>query len=131
MRLVELVIADMHLDGGSYGARFSTDDGEEYGLWLQCSRMPNAKGLHHRWLFEYRGAKRTPDCLPVVSGSQQEHELLARLDEFLDAPKASAIAEHSSLQRLAEMRDYIVRREPCSFEDVAAYRSALATVLAL
>lgn len=117
MRLVELLEADICRDGGSYEARFLADDGEEYGLWLECSRAPAAAGLHHRWLFEYRGSLRPVSCVPVVAGSEQERALLLRLDAFLEAPVVriageAPVSDHR-LQRLRELRDFAVRREPC------------------
>lgn len=129
MRLVGLDYCDVHLDGGSYSASWLTDDEQEYGLWLQRSRMPDDAGFHHRWLFEYRGERRAPDCPPVVSGSQQEQELLARLDEFLREPKVTPtpIGTHCSLRRLLEMHGYIVRREPCSLKDRRSYLLAQQT----
>jgi hypothetical protein len=42
MKLVTLLSADVYRDGGSFGAQFSTDDGLEYGLWLQRSSFPDA-----------------------------------------------------------------------------------------
>ena len=116
MKLVELIEADIYRDGGSYGASFIADDDREYGLWLERSRMPDGAGLHHRWLFEYRGSERPNDCVPVVTGSDEERALFDRLDEFLRAPIVR-LTSHSPdpsnrLRRLGELRDYAARREP-------------------
>ena len=122
MGFVGLIEADVYRDGGSYGASFLGDDGLEYGLWLERSRPPDAAGLHHRWLFEYRGPVRPDDCVPVVTGSIEEQELLARIDEFLLLHSVEFTlrvpdAAHN-LQRLRELRDYAARRDPCFPSDL-------------
>lgn len=121
MKLVELQEADIHRDGGSYSARFLADDGGEYGLWLERSRMPDAAGLHHRWLFQYRAHSPPDGCIPVVSGSADEAEILRLLDEFLRAPVLGADASTESLRRLRAMRKRIPKREVCSPEDVTEH----------
>jgi hypothetical protein len=85
MKLVKLLWADIFRDGGSYGAEFSTDEDLSYSLFLQRSRMPDEEGLHHRWLFEYRGSfsERPENCLPVLAASVQEQQIIERLKIFL------------------------------------------------
>jgi hypothetical protein len=83
MMLTKLILADICRDGGSYVADFETDNGLTYSIFLQCSKMPDADGLHHRWLFEYFGDNRPQGCLPVVTGSREEKGLLDRLQDFL------------------------------------------------
>lgn len=120
MKIVELLWADIYRDGGSYEARFSTQDGLGYGLWLQRSTMPDAKGTHHRWLFEYRGDKRPTGCVPVITGSDEEHELVRRLNAYLEATNSLPQNRENVyfLRRLREMRDYILCREPCFPSDL-------------
>jgi hypothetical protein len=122
MRLVELIEADIYRDGGSYGARFLADDGAEYGLWLERSGMPDAAGLHHRWLFEFRGPKLPDACVPVVSGSDEEAAILSRLDDFLAAPSVRGTQDGPDspylLRRLRQLRRYICQREPTSAADL-------------
>ena len=118
MKLLSLITADIHRDGGSCSAEFATDGADTYGVWLACSSMPDAQGLHHRWLFEYRGASRPPPgAIPIVTGSDDEQRLLLRLDAFLAGPANDAPVERS-LPRLKEMREYIQRREPCFPSDL-------------
>jgi len=76
MMATKLIFADIYRDGGSYGASFETDNGLTYNIFLQRSKMPDADGLHHRWLFEYFGDNRPQGCLPVVTGSEEEKALL-------------------------------------------------------
>ncbi len=118
MKLVELQEADMYRDGGSFGALFLADDGGEYGLWLERSHMPDAAGLHHRWLFQYRTHSPPEGCTPVSSGGTDEAEILRLLDEFLRSPVLSSQAPKESLRRLRQMRKWIQKREACSSADV-------------
>jgi hypothetical protein len=123
--LLQLLEADIHRDGGSYGALFSTDEGPEYGLWLQRSGMPDEKGLHHRWLFEYRGVDRPANAIPVVTGSDEEQEINARIQEFLARPSpelapAPWLDIDTRIQRLAELLSHTIRREPCFPSDLRA-----------
>jgi hypothetical protein len=118
----------IHRDGGSYGATFETEGGLIYNVWLQRSKMPDGEGLHHRWLFEYVGANRPQDCLPIVTGSEEEKALLVRLKDFLASrpPRivsSSSIVEHADLDRLRELVHYIERREPCFPSDLMRWRS--------
>ena len=55
MNLTRLAFADVYRDGGSYEARFETEDARGFGLWLQRSAMPDLEGRHHRWLYAYPG----------------------------------------------------------------------------
>ncbi len=116
MQLTRLIYADIYRDGGSYGASFETSEGHTYNIWLECSIRPDEEGLHHRWLFHYFGEERPKDCLPVVTGSTEERELLGRLRGFLAVPPlegASPDPEDNSLYRLKKLIGYIERREPC------------------
>jgi hypothetical protein len=125
MRLTRLIFADIYRDGGSYGASFETDNGLTYNVELQCSRMPDDEGLHHRWLFQYFGKERPEGCLPVVTGSEDERALLERLRDFLASTTPEAALPLASLEsegrpdRLKELVDYIERREPCFPFDLA------------
>jgi hypothetical protein len=120
MKLTRLLSADVYRDGGSYRACFETDDGRIYTLWLQRSRMPDAEGLHHRWLFAYFGTERPERCLPVVTGSEEERALLARLNALVPSmPATDAALPPDQLTRLKELIRYIARREPCSPADLA------------
>jgi hypothetical protein len=110
MELTKLIFADTYRDGGSYSASFETGDGRTYNIWLQRSKMPDAEGLHHRWLFEYCGMQRPENSLPVVTGSEEESALLARLNVFMAS--SAAPAHDASLARLRELVHYIQRREP-------------------
>src|SRR4051794_14890855 len=83
MILEKLVAAEIYRDGGSYEATFTTDDGLGYGLWLQRSAMCHSHGLHHRWLFAYRGSERPANAVPVVTGSNEEQWIIASLKDFL------------------------------------------------
>ncbi len=123
MKLTALIDAEIYRDGGSYEARFQTDDGEPYTVWLQAFAARTQSRPRHQWLFEYRADQRPADAVPVVSGSQQEHELLARLDAFLLAPTETPVAtawppEGHRLARLREMREFIPQREPCLPSDL-------------
>jgi len=126
---MKLNFADIHRDGGSYGASFETDDGLTYNIWLQRSKMPDGDGLHHRWLFEYLGAIRPQGCLPVVTGSDEEKALLRRLKDFLASQtfgptSSSAYVEQANLDRLRELIHSIEHREPCFPSDLIGWRSA-------
>ena len=44
MMLTKLKFADIHRDGGSYGASFETENGLFYNIWLQRSKMPMGMG---------------------------------------------------------------------------------------
>lgn len=116
MELRKLIFAVIYRDGGSYGAAFETDDGRTYNIRLQRSRMPDAAGLHHRWLFEYFGERfgdeRPENCRPVVTGSTEERALLARLNAFM-ASVYSASLPDADLTCVTELIRHIERREPC------------------
>jgi hypothetical protein len=139
MKLIDVVDVDIYRDGGSYEATFTTDDGVGYGLFLEQSRMPDNEGLHHRWLFEYRGlvrpkgrpaergapitwrdfrSRRFSGCVAVVSGSAEEEALMRRLDEFLNLNASVSDLTSSKMGRLRELVYYIVRRERCSLADL-------------
>jgi len=126
MRLLTLIEADIYRDGGSYGALFVGEDCLEYGLWLERSRMPDVEGLHHRWLFEYRGSKLPAERVPIVTGSIEEQRLIRRIQAFLaqDFPVLAPASWHQGydirLERLKEMLHYIIRREPCFLYDLRA-----------
>ena len=123
MRLTKLNFADIHRDGGSYGASFETDSSLIYSIWLQRSKMPDGDGLHHRWLFEFLGANRPEGCLPMVTGSEEEKALLGRLTDFLaSCALERASSESANLDRLTELVHYIERREPCLPSDLVAWR---------
>jgi hypothetical protein len=122
MKLTTLLFVDIYRDGGSYEASFETDEGFTYTVWLERSRMPDDEGLHHRWLFHYFGNERPKDCLPVVTGSNEERTLLGHLRCFLTAledTSASARLEDRSRDRLKELINYIEHREPCFPFDLA------------
>jgi hypothetical protein len=123
VKLAKLIFADIYRDGGSYEASFETDEGLIYNVWLQCSRMPDDEGLHHRWLFHYFGDERPKDCLPVVTGSDEERALMGRLRSVLAAPTLEGVSvgtlENKDLDRLNELLGYIERREPCFPFDLA------------
>jgi hypothetical protein len=89
--------------------------------------MPDAEGLHHRWLFESFGEQRPDGDLPIVTGSNAERALIARLKGFLalaesGAPDMPAPVSADSLRRLGELIKYIERREPCLSSDVEGWR---------
>jgi hypothetical protein len=123
MKLAKLTFADIYRDGGSYRASFETDDGRAYTIWLQRSRMPDAEGLHHRWLFAYFGSARPEDAPPVVTGSEEERALLAHLCAFIAAAAGTAAEPPAAeLTRVRELVAYIRRREPCLPADLAGWR---------
>jgi hypothetical protein len=124
MTLAKCNFADIHRDGGSYGASFETDDGLTYNIWLQRSKNPDGDGLHHRWLFEYFGASRPEGCLPVVTGSEKEKALLGRLKSFLASCtiELASSSENENLNRLTELVHYIERRELCLPADLSVWR---------
>jgi hypothetical protein len=123
VNLTKLNFADIYRDGGSYGASFETDDGLIYSIWLQRSKMPDEDGLHHRWLFEFLGDNRPEDCLPMVTGSDEEKALLGRLKDFLASSTLErASSEQANLDRLTELVHHIERREPCLPSDLVAWR---------
>ena len=124
MMATKLIFADIYRDGGSYGASFETDNGLTYNIFLQRSKMPDADGLHHRWLFEYFGDNRPQGCLPVVTGSEEEKALLNRLKDFLGSCTLglASSSEHESLDRLKELVHYIERREPCFSSDLVVWQ---------
>lgn len=69
----------MFRDGGSYYADFLINNDSIYTVFLQRSKMPDEKGVHHKWLFEFfksdfdeNLAEVPKDCLPIVTGSKQE-----------------------------------------------------------
>lgn len=125
MKIVKLLWADIYRDGGSYEAEFSTDENLSYSVFLERSRMPDEKGLHHRWLYEYRGSERPENCLPVITGSIEEQQLIDRLESFLKVnPISDDENQHNSaknhLMRLEKLLHYIPLREPCFVSDVRA-----------
>ncbi len=126
MKLHALTFAELIRDGGSYAAQFTTDDGLEYSLWLQRHGFGRSgQEPRHRFLFEYRGATRSPDCVPVVTGSDQEQAIIRRLRAFLDEAAArqratASCEERRNLQRLTEMLEFIARRGPCFPSDLRA-----------
>jgi hypothetical protein len=125
MILQELVGADVHDDGGSYEAAFTTDDGVGYGLWLDRPTRSNDGQYRYRWLFEYHDYERPQGCIPVVTGSDQERELIERLRAFLEHPVVHVPFAHRTpksyfLECLAEMLEHIIHREPCLPEDLRA-----------
>ncbi|MCK1393217.1 hypothetical protein [Bradyrhizobium sp. 1] len=123
VKLIKLKFADVHRDGGSYGASFETENSLEYNVWLQRSKMPDNYGLHHRWLFEFFGSNRPEGCLPVVTGSEEEKALLDRLKVFLASCTLNPTAsERGYLDRLRELVHYIERREPCLPSDLRIWR---------
>jgi hypothetical protein len=77
--------------------------------------MPDAAGLHHRWLFEYRGSQCPNDCVPIITGSDEEQAFFERLDEFLELLSLLPPRGDSALRllRLRELRAYAAHREPC------------------
>jgi hypothetical protein len=122
MTLTRLTFVDVYRDGGSYGAQFATEDGVGFGLWLQRSRMPDAHGPYHRWLFAFPGHVKPSNAVPVVTGSEEERGILSALDEFLahsNAQHLTADAE-ASLAKLRQMVRYIRVREPCLPSDLRA-----------
>lgn len=125
MKLVKLLWADIFRDGGSYGAEFSTDEHLSYSVFLERSRMPDEEGLHHRWLYEYRGSERPENCLPIITGSVEEQQLINRLDCFFKAnPKPNDEDQYDSdnyrLGQLEKLLHYIPLREPCFASDIRA-----------
>jgi hypothetical protein len=110
LELRTLLYADILRDGGSFEASFATDDGPEYGLLLQRSAAPDARGVHHRWLFEFRGPQKPLDAIPVVTGSPEEQRIIGRLVGFLAAAGDSAACAAATI-RLGEMLEHIRRRE--------------------
>ena len=127
MKLIKLLWADIFRDGGSYGAEFSTDEDSNYNLFLQCSRMPDENGLHHRWLFEYRGSSyEVPEnCLPVLSGSNEEQQIIERLKSFLKTiskfeDEDIYNSDNYRRRQLEKLLHYIPLREPCFSSDVKA-----------
>lgn len=130
MKITRLVFADIYRDGGSYRASFETDDGSTNTVLLKRSRMPDDEGLHHRWLFQYVGNERPEDCLPVVTGSQEERALLALLREFTSSAtpdtSSATVSQHNegnnSMTRLRELIKYIELREPCFPSDIIGRR---------
>ena len=127
MKLTRLIFADIYRDGGSYGASFETNNGLAYNILLQRPRMPDGEGLHHCWLFQWLGKERPEDCLPVVTGSNEERGLLGLLRDFMasmpfEVASATAPHENYSATRLKELVHYIERREPCFPFDLAGRR---------
>lgn len=123
VKLTKLKFADVHRDGGSYGASFETENGLDYNIWLQRSKMPDSDGLHHRWLFEFSGLNRPEGCLPIVTGSEEEKALLGRLKVFLASCTLERTAsDHGNVDRLTELVYYIERREPCLRSDLRIWR---------
>lgn len=123
MKLIKLIWADIFRDGGSYGAEFSTDENLTYNIFLKCSAEPDEKGLHHRWLFEYRGSEIPKDCLPIITGSIEEQQIIARLKYFLKTnPKPDEENLHDAdnyrMKMLEKLFYYIPLREPCFPGDV-------------
>jgi len=122
MTLTRLTFVDFYRDGGSYEARFDTADAGGFGLWLQRSAMPDAHGLHHRWLFAYRGRVKPADAIPVITGSDEERIILGALETFLARNEHGDLTGDAaaSLDRLRKMIGYIRVREPCFPSDLRA-----------
>lgn len=115
VKLLQLIEADIYRDGGSYGARFETDENIDYCLWLQCLQMSNDEGLQHRDLFEYRGTERPDNCSPVTLGSEADQQIILRIQEFLAHPQLSPdpwLTIDNRVTRLTEMLHYMPRRKP-------------------
>jgi len=113
---MRLVTADVYRDGGSYGARFSGDDGTIYTLWLQRSAMPDEAGRHHRDLFLYAGEFRPFDCKPIPFHSNEECSIVTAIVGILAASegKEGHAAEPSPyhIEQLRQMLSYIRIRDP-------------------
>lgn len=122
--LVRLIYADVFRDGGSLGAAFEADDGRRYNVWLQCSRVPDADGPHHRWLFEYFGSSSPDNPLPVLTGSEEERALISRLNRFVERQHGGLVTHPmtSPLERLQQLILGIERREPCFRSDLVNRR---------
>jgi hypothetical protein len=121
MKLVKLLGADMYRDGGSYSAEFETEEGSIYGVFLQRSAMPDEKGLHHKWLYEYHGYHKPEGCPPVITGSVQERDLIERLQDFLSVQPDTPTTDNRQiyyLEHLGEMIRYIQHREPCFLYEI-------------
>ncbi|WP_257167859.1 hypothetical protein [Bradyrhizobium sp. SRS-191] len=108
--LARLISVNVFRDGGSYEARFATDDGRLIALWLQRSAMPDAAGLHHRELFLYEEGSAVPDPRLLITGSSEEQDLLQRLTEVIARPRQDC--DPGELERLGRMIACIERREP-------------------
>jgi predicted metal-binding protein len=121
MELVKLLGADMYRDGGSFSAEFETNDGTIHSVFLQRSAMPDNEGLHHKWLYQYQGYDKPQNCPPIITGSDEESELLARLQDFLAAQLNVPTTDERQkyhLERLSKMIYYIQHREPCFPYDI-------------
>lgn len=122
--LERLISADVIRDGGSIEAVFETADGRLYNIYLQRSKMPDAEGLHHRWLFEYFGSESPDNPLPIVTGSEEERALISRLSHFAKQQLVDPAAhpKGSPLWWLQRLIDYIEHREPCFPADLSNQR---------
>ncbi|WP_316182924.1 hypothetical protein [Bradyrhizobium sp. SZCCHNRI1009] len=109
--LARLISVEIFRDGGSYEARFETEDGSLVALWLQRSAMPDAAGLHHRELFVHDDRQPVAGPQPLTTGSREEQDLLHRLSAFV-VSQADRSGDTGVLARLRQMIAYIERREP-------------------
>lgn len=123
MKLVEIIGAHIYRDGGSYEVNFSTDENRVYSVFLKSSQIPISDGLRHRWLYEYEGVELPEHIIPVVNGSNQEQQIIARLTSFLDLNEESKDQEsnenhNENLYLLRKLLHYIPLRQPCFPYDI-------------
>lgn len=123
MTFEHLLSAEIYRDGGSYRAALRSTAGGKYELMLRRSRMPDAAGLHHRWLLvtepgEPSNASGATRERAVVTGSEAERRLLEALRAFIANGRGKA-SQHD-WERLTEMVEYITVRESCSQAEARA-----------
>lgn len=128
--LKHLNTCDVYRDGGSYGAIFTTADGEVYRLWLERHPLifeTNYSGPRHHYLFENWDWNLPPSedrGFPVVSGSAEEQGILDRLVAFIQSPGAfgGRISDPVHLATLAKMIKSIQERSRFSPENLPDYQ---------
>lgn len=114
MQLLRLECADILRDGGSYEAFFTTDEDLGYCICLPHCGWSDMTGAHYKYLYAFRSEAPVwlaipEDVLPIVTGSDEEQQLIEILKALLD----EAQANRTSVERLPDMLNHIRKREPC------------------
>ena len=110
-----LIAADIYRDGGSLEARFRLADGAFESLWLSVLPWDSPKEKAYGPLKVSADADGAQNGIAIPVGSEEEREILARLRDFLRAPKVEVPFAHRTdcayfIEKAARLSDEIPRR---------------------
>jgi len=113
---VSLIAAEIYRDGGSLEARFRLSDGGFESIWLSIIPWDTPAEKAYGPLKVSADAEGAENCRMISIGSEEEREVIARLRDFLRAPKVDVPFAHRSdnallLQKVAWLADEIPRRQ--------------------